>query len=157
MSDDTPPSPFPGFDDHHQLKRAPNQAPLDPHKQAPREIKDAVWDMVQGRAPKTVQDHPDTVTVPKEYVQAVAFFATRELKRRGCIKGFSVKVDPDVPQVFVTWERPSGIVTAEGNAYQGSTDCLTAFIDKRDPQHVGIEAVEVFISNLETAMQSGMN
>lgn len=140
---------FPGFDDHHQMRRVPNHAPLDPHKQAPKEIKDAVWDMVQGRAPATVQDAPGTVTVPHEYVKAVAWHATRELKRRGCIKGFSVKVDPDVPQVFVTWERPSGIVTAEGNAYQGSTDCLTAFIEKRDPQHVGIEAVEVFLTNLD--------
>jgi hypothetical protein len=144
---------FPGFDDHHQMRRVPNQAPLDPNKQAPKEIKDAVWAMVQGHAPATVQDAPDTVTVPHEYVQAVAFHAIRELKRRGCTKGFSVKVDPEVPQVFVTWERPSGLVTTEGNAFQGSTDCLTAFVQQRPPEHVGFEAVEVFLANLDAEIQ----
>lgn len=139
----------PGFDDHHQMRRVTSNAPLDPHKQAPREIKDAVWDMVQGRAPATVQDAPGTVTVPHEYVQAVAWHAVRELKRRGCGKGFSVKTDPDVPQVFITWERPSGLATADGNAYQGSTDCLTAFVQNRLPEHVGTEAVDVFLTRLE--------
>jgi hypothetical protein len=143
----------PGFDDHASMQLH-KQAPLDPHKQAPKEVKDAVWDMVQGRSPKTVQDAPDTVTIPKEYVQAVAWHAVRELKRRGCGKGFSVKIDPDVPQVFITWERPSGLATAEGNAYQGATDCLTAFVCERPPEHVGTEAVDVFLANLDAVMQS---
>jgi hypothetical protein len=142
----------PGFDDHHQMRRSDKPAaPLDPHKQAPKEIKDTVWEIVQGRAP-TAQDDPDTVTVPKEYVRAVAWHATKELKRRGCLKGFSVKVDPDVPQVFITWERPSGLVTSEGNAYQGATDCLTAFAQNRPPEHVGWEAVDAFITRLEASL-----
>jgi hypothetical protein len=148
MSDDT----HPGFDDHHELKRHA-QTPLDPHKQAPKEIKDTVWAIAQGRAP-TIQDDPNTVTVPKEYVQAIAWHAIHELKRRSATKSFSVKVDPDVPQVFITWERPAGLVTADGNAYQGATDCLTAFIQKRDPQHVGIEAVDTFMQRLDAVLNS---
>lgn len=144
--------PIPGFEDHHQLKRHA-QTPMDPHKQADKKIKDTVWDITQGKRP-TIQDEPGTVTVPKEYCQAVAWAAIHELKRRACTKGFSVKVDPDVPQVFVTWERVAGLVTAQGNAYQGATDCLTPFIDKRDPQHVGIEAVEVFLEKLDQVLNA---
>lgn len=149
MNDDT----HPGFDDHHQMRRS-DHAPLDPHKQAPKEVKDAVWAMVQGRAP-TVQDDPNTVTVPHEYVGAVAWHATKELKRRGCTNRFSVKVDPDMPQVLIAWQRPGGLVTADGNAYQLTTDCLTAFLDKRDPQHVGIEAVDVFVQRLDDILKGG--
>lgn len=145
-------APFQGFEDHHQLRRHDTGEKLDPNKQAPKEIKDIAWAIAQGRAP-TLQDAPGTVMVPEGYVRDIAWHATKELKRRGCRKGFSVKVDPDVPQVFITWERPSGLATADGNAFQGSTDCLTAFIDNRSPQHVGVEAVEVFLENLDKAMQ----
>lgn len=144
----------PGFEDHHQLRRhAPTK--LDPNKPLDPKIADTVWEIAQGRAP-TIQDDPNTVIVPKEYVQAVAWHAIRELKRRGATKGFSVKVDPDVPQVCITWQRPAGLVTADGNAYQGATDCITAFIDKRDPQHVGIEAVDTFMQRLD-AVLNGQN
>lgn len=140
----------PGFDDHHQLKRHA-QPRLDPSKLLDRKIADTAWDIINGRAP-TIQDAPNTVTVPHEYVQAIAWHMLHELKRRSCTKGFSVKVNPDLPEVDITWERTGGLVTPNGNAYRGVTNCLAAFIDKRDPQHVGIEAVETFLQQLAATL-----
>jgi hypothetical protein len=140
---------FDDFADHHQLKRH-EQVPLDPSIQAPKEIKDTAWAIIQGRGP-TQQDDPGTITVPREYVSAVAWHAARELKRRGCTAQFSVRAHADLPQVQVAWQRASGLVTADGNAYQGTTDCLSAFAQGRDPQHVGIEAVDVFLTSLGEA------
>jgi hypothetical protein len=141
---------FDDFADHHQLKRH-DQTPMDPTIQAPREVKDTAWAIIQGRGP-TQQDEPGTITVPREYVSAVAWHAAHELRRRGCTAQFSVKADADLPQVRVAWERAGGLTTATGNGFQGTTDCLSAFAQGRDPKHVGIEAVDVFLTSLGEAL-----
>ena len=149
-----------GMLDHHHVGKA-KQTPIDPNHRADEAVKQTVHDILQGNVAPVdeapLQPGQIEVAVPFDYVHAVAFFIMKELKRRGCTNGFSVKVSPDEPHVEITWIRTGGIVTGTGNGFAQRTNCLAAHMSKLDPQHVGIEAVNAFTANLEAAIQGGMN
>lgn len=138
-----------GFADHHHI--APGKAArLDPNYRAPKEVKDLVWDMLNGKTP-TVQDAAGTVMVPVEYVHTVATCAIRELKRQGAAKGFSVAVDPDHPIVKVAFTRAEDLarMTQMRSGYELTTDCLTAYVNDLDPVQVGTSAAQAFLKQLQ--------
>lgn len=142
-----------GFEDHHHVAPA-KRTRLDPNYQAPKDLKDAVWDYINGRAP-TVQDAPGTVVVPYSYVETVATMAIRELRKLGCTKGFSVAVDPDEPVVKVSWTRAEDLARKTGmrSGYELATDCLKAYVAELDPIDVGRSAARAFLPALEKAIR----
>jgi hypothetical protein len=150
--------PTPGFEDHHHVKAQPFT--VDKAHQAPREVKDTVWDIIQGKLKTTEIEAPiprgnQRVEVPFEYVNACAFFAAKALLRRGCTRGFTVKRNPDRPEFELRWDRPMAHLLPEGSsiarAHAQETDCLTAFVQSRAPEHVGVEAVDLFLRKLQDA------
>ena len=146
-----------GMTDHHHVKAA-HGFKFDPNYRASPETIQTVWDIIQGKTkPATeapLQPGQMEVLVPQEYVNAIAFFVLKELKRRGCGTGFSVKANPEAPEVEIAWLRPGGLVTPNGNGYAQTTDCLAAHLAELDPQHVGYTAVEMFVRRLEEAMNA---
>lgn len=149
-----------GMQDHHHVGKAKANR-IDPNWKASPEVLQTVHDIITGKTPVAddapLQAGQIEVAVPFDYVHACAFFIVKEMKRRGLTGGFSVKVTPDEPSVEITWVRPGGLATASGNGFAQRTNCLAAHMSKLDPQHVGLAAVEAFVANLETALQSGMN
>lgn len=149
----------PGFGDHFSLKK--DEGRIDPNKRADAKTLDTVWDIIQGKvAVPTEAPLPAgqiEVAVPIEYVDAIGFLVLKELKRRHMTKGFSVKVDPDMPKVSITWERPGGIATPTGNAFDQATNCLAAWMAKLAPEHVAMAAVDHFEKHFNAAMARGAN
>lgn len=146
-----------GMTDHHHVKAA-HGFTFDPNYQADPETIQTVWDILQGKTKPTteapLQPGQIEVMVPQDYVQAIAFFCLRELKRRGCGSGFSVKASIEAPEVEIAWVRPGGLATPNGNGFAQTTDCLAAHLAQLDPQHVGYAAVEMFCLRLEEAMNA---
>jgi hypothetical protein len=145
-----------GMTDHHHIKA--KSEPLDRTHRADKATLDTAWDILQGKVkPVDIEEPLDpgeqTASVSFEYVGAVSFAALRELKRRGCGSGFSVERGQDEPKVKIRWERPGALALPAGMAkkYQQVTDCLPAWMQERDPQHVGIEAADLFLRKLEEA------
>lgn len=143
----------PGFEDHKQLKRHA-QAPLDPHKQAPREVKDGVWDMVQGRAPKTQQDDDDVVTIPLVYTNAILVLASRELTRIGLTKGVTLDFRENIyGDPLLQIMRKRSIVGPDGkDADVVITNLTMAFAANMDPGEVGREAARRFAEGLDAVL-----
>lgn len=141
-----------GFGDHHHVEPTKRQR-LDPNYQAPKELKDAVWNYINGKAP-TDQDPSGTVIVPEAYVQTIATCALRELKAMRCGRGFSVAVDPDEPLVKVAWTRADDLARRTGvrSGYELTTDCLAAFVNDLDPTDVGRSSARAFVGALEKAL-----
>ena len=144
----------PGFDDHHQLKRHA-QKPLDPHKPADRKIMDTVWDIAQGKAP-TVQDDPDTVTVPEEYTNAVLFCAAKALTRAGLTKNITLDIvtnDDGEPLLQIMRKMP--IADANGkDAHVLITRLGVAFTGNMDPAIVGRDAAAEFTQRLDAVLNN---
>ena len=157
MSDHLPTHGSHGFADHHHV--VPAATPLDPAHRASAAVKRTVHDLVHGRIaapaePPLPAGHIE-VCVPFDYVEAVAFHAARELHRRGCRSGFSVKVDPDAPQVLITWTPAETLARrggAGGGGHEQRTNCLAAHLAQLDAQHVGVAAVDAFVPALERAL-----
>ena len=143
-----------GFGDHHHV--APKKMRLDPNYQAPKEVKDLVWDMLQGKAP-VQRDEPGVVIVPEEYVHTVATCAIRELRAQGAAKGFSVAVDPEQPVVKIAFTRQEDLarMTQMRSGYEMTTDCLTAYVNELDPVGVGKSAATAFLHALQKALREG--
>lgn len=137
----------------HHIQAKPTD--LDPNHRADTATKRMVWDLMQGRVKADQLEAPlptghQSVEVPMEYVSAIAFHALRELKRQGCDSSFSVKRDPEAPQVDITWQRPRSILLPAGiaMAYTQHTDCLAAFVRGLAPEHVGRAAADSFLVRL---------
>lgn len=97
--------------------------------------------------PSEPDDDPNVVMVPEEYVQTVGTVALLELRRRGVDpKRCQVAVNKEEPKVAITWERLTG------GYYQQTTDCLPAYMAKRDPAEVGREAAKLFCARLEEVL-----
>lgn len=146
-----------GFEDHHHIGKA-KQTRLDPNHRADKATKDLAWDLMNGKIkPEHIEEKrqpgEQMVEVPMEYVGQVAFCALKELKSQGCGAAFSVKRDPDAPNVEIRWDRPGGLVLPAGMAgsYVQNTDCLTAFVRGMAPEHVGRAAAQTFLSKLAEA------
>lgn len=145
-----------GFQDHHHLKAKPEK--LDLKHQADSSTKDLAWDLLQGKIkPEHIEEKrqpgEQMVEVPMDYVGQIAFCALQELKRQGCGAAFSVKRDPDTPNVEIRWDRPGGLMLPAGiaKAYSQNTDCLTAYVRGMAPEHVGRAAAEDFLTKLAQA------
>lgn len=145
--------PHPGFESHHQLKRHA-QVPLDPHKQAPKEVKDGVWDMVQGRAPKTQQDDDDVVTIPHTYTHAALVLASRELTRIGLTKGVTLDIKQNAyGEPLLQIMRKRAIIGADGKDADVMISRLgEAFAANMDPGEVGREAARQFAAGLDAVL-----
>jgi hypothetical protein len=143
-----------GMTDHHHIKA--KATPLDRNHRADKATLDTAWDILQGKVkPVDIEEPLDkgeqTASVSFEYVGAVAFAAVRELKKRGCGKGFSVERGQEEPLVKIRWERVGAIILPDQKKYEQITECLPAWMQERDPQHVGIEAVDLFLRKLAEA------
>lgn len=150
------PSIFDGFGDHHHITAKGDR--IDKNHQADRAVKDLAWDLLNGKTTaeaEAAKREGPTVSVPMEYVGAVAYFALKELKRRGCNSAFSVARSGEQPTVQIRWDRPGAELIPEGmgpaRAHEQVTDCLRAYVDGRDPQHVGTEAADLFVRKLAEA------
>ena len=142
----------PGFSDHKQLKRHA-QVPLDPHKQAPDEIKKTVWEIVQGRAP-TPQDDDDVVSIPHTYTHAAVVLASRELARIGLTRNVTVDINENAyGEPLLQIMRTRAIVGADGkNADVMISRLGEAFAAGMDPGEVGREAARQFAAGLDAVM-----
>lgn len=156
MTDNTHTHDTHGFEDHHHIKAKSEK--LDPGHQADSKTKDLVWDLIQGKIkPDQVEEKrqpgEQMVEVPMDYVGQIAFCALKELKAQGCGAAFSVKRDPEAPNVEIRWDRPGGLILPAGMAgsYVQNTDCLTAFVRGLAPEHVGRAAAQAFLEKLAKA------
>lgn len=143
-----------GMSDAHTIKAKPfifdRSKPLD------TKIADGVWDIVQGKVDPTQITEPDAegvVSVPIEYVRAVAWWIIKRLKTMGCRKGFSVMVLEDEPIVVIEFVKKfDGILNAEGDALKTKkeqrTNCGLAFQREMDPERVGNDAANEFVHHL---------
>lgn len=140
------------FDNHFSLE-SNNKEKLDLNHQAPKEVKDAVWEIINGRTPKEPDLPPDRmlVEVPVEYVNAVAWAASRRLERMGCTKNFYVEINKTLPLVYLRFER--FIVIPGHPPFEKTTiNCLAAYMALRHqkkedflPEKVGERAAMDFI------------
>jgi hypothetical protein len=129
---------------------------FDRSKKVDRAIADGVWDILQGNVDPAKIAEPDAdgmVSVPIEYVQAVAWWIIKRLKTMGCRKGFSVMVLEDEPIVVIEFVKEfEGVLNAEGDVLKTKkeqlTNCGLAFQREMDPERVGNDAANEFVHHL---------
>lgn len=144
-----------GMGEFHHVK-AQDFRP-DPNYRADKKTLDKVWDIIQGKVDVSKIEEPETgevVSVPVEYVNAVAWWALRRLKQLHAGKEFSVGVVKEEPIVLIEFVKEfHGVLNERGETVKmgkrQTTDCAAGFMQGIDPERLGQDAAVFFMQNLE--------